>query len=172
MGLSRSVKQIVAESLATLDGPKGIFQIWGQFIRKGKGTFGSLLATPVWLYFSGFHLAWPIYILALVLVTFVGVWAIRIYEKEVGGADLPEVIIDEFVGMGISLFMVPMSVGYVILAFALFRLFDIWKPFGVKFFDDRHLNGWGVMLDDVVAGIYAFLLVQALARSGYGQFLV
>lgn len=158
----RSAKQRLAETIATLDGPRDLCQTWGRFLKKGQGTFASLLAMPFWLLLNALNISWPIYLSILVAVTFVGVWATRIYEAEFGGADLPEVVIDEFVGMGIALFFVPMISGYIALAFGLFRLFDIWKPAGVKYFDDHHFHSWGVMLDDVVAGIYALIILQTV----------
>lgn len=163
---SESCKNFWAEALCRLDGV-GRFQTWGRIIKRGQGTVGSIIATPFWVFLNSIHLHAAIYLLILATITVVGVKAIRIYEKKVGGADLPEVIIDEFVGMGVSLFLLPVSWVSIIWAFVLFRIFDITKPIGVKFFDDRHLNGWGVMLDDVMAGLYAFLILQFIYLKGW-----
>jgi len=100
----------------------------------------------------------------LLLLTVLGVFLIRTYEKLGGEEDASEIVIDEWVGMGIAMVAVAHSWILVIVAFGLFRLFDIWKPPGVRYFDRHYLEGWGVMLDDVVAGMYAAVIVGAIAR--------
>jgi len=103
-------------------------------------------------------------IIALTLVfLFVGTFALIGYEKKTRSHDSSEVVIDEWVGMGISLWIAdPNKWFHVLLAFILFRVFDIWKPPGVRYFDRHYLGGWGVMLDDVVAGIYAAICLGIL----------
>ena len=67
--------------------------------------------------------------------------------------------IKDYSGKKFDLEFVKIELGYIAAAFVLFRLFDIWKPPGVRYFDRNHLNSWGVMIDDVVAGLYASLLI-------------
>ena len=76
--------------------------------------------------------------------------------------DPSEVVIDEAVGMGISLFMLPHSFGLYLLAFVLFRIFDIFKPSFIYQIQDLP-GGWGIMLDDVLAGLFTFALVIGIA---------
>ena len=75
------------------------------------------------------------------------------------GDDPSEVTIDEVVGMWISLFLLPKKIFVVIAAFFLFRIFDIIKPFPARKFDDMH-GGFGIMMDDVIAGMYTNIILQ------------
>ena len=76
--------------------------------------------------------------------------------------DPSEVVIDEVVVMGISLFMLPHSLGFYLLAFILFRIFDIVKPWFIYRIQNLS-GGWGIMLDDVLAGLFTFALVNGIA---------
>ena len=76
--------------------------------------------------------------------------------------DPSEVVIDEAVGMGISLFMLPHSFGLYLLAFILFRIFDIFKPSFIYQIQDLP-GGWGIMVDDVLAGLFTFALINGIA---------
>jgi phosphatidylglycerophosphatase A len=102
--------------------------------------------------------------LALVaLLFFVGVVVAGKVEKE-WGHDSNRVVIDEAQGILTTLFMVPADWRYALAAFVLFRLFDITKPFGIRRMENFPL-GWGVMLDDLLAGIYSALILQAIIQS-------
>ena len=70
-------------------------------------------------------------------------------------------VIDEVVGVWISLFWLPLTWQHLLIGFCLFRLFDIWKPLGIRQLE-KIPNGWGVMLDDVAAGIYANICLQII----------
>ncbi len=124
------------------------------YIKKGGGTAASAVALIFW--FGLIHLGVSqILISATLILTFiVGIWAIRIYEGVEGQEDSSEIVIDEWVGMGLSMLLVETSWSLAIAAFVLFRIFDIGKPPGVRYFDRNYIEGWGVMMDDVVAGIY------------------
>jgi phosphatidylglycerophosphatase A len=129
---------------------------------KAPGTWGSIGALIFWavvsLSFQSVTLYWSLLILSL----FGGTLFIQDYEKRTQKKDPQEIVIDEWVGMGLALAFVPVSVWSLPLSFVLFRAFDIWKPWGVRYFDDRHLKGWGTMLDDVVAGLYAGAILGVL----------
>jgi phosphatidylglycerophosphatase A len=128
------------------------------FFPFASGTFASLVALIVFL-FSSFHFWYNL--LALILMFYwIGVYTARKIERLVG-QDPSIVVIDEFVGMWISLFFIPISVMTLIIAFILFRIFDILKPFPANYFNNR-TGGNAIMLDDVVAGIYANLILQLL----------
>jgi phosphatidylglycerophosphatase A len=150
---SRKIQEILITGVVTCMGLG--------FFPKGSGTVASFFALGFWLllFVLGFPI-WMIVTLCLALAV-IGVFAIQIYEGRMRTEDSSEIVIDEWVGMGISLWAVKLEWGYFLAAFLLFRLFDIWKPPGVRYFDLRHMKGWGVMLDDVVAGLYAFLLIAA-----------
>ena len=131
------------------------------------GTAGALLASIIWiaLYFllPFTVLLWATAAL-VVLFTFAGIWAANKLES-CWGEDPSRVVVDEMVGVWIPLLAVPDNdrwYWYVIAAFALFRIFDIVKPLGVRKMENFK-GGVGVMMDDVLAGVYSFILI-AVAR--------
>ncbi len=134
-----------------------------------QGTFGSLVALLPWLLLRS--LSMPLYLLVLVVGFVVGVWACDVAGRALGVDDHRSLVWDEFIGQWIALvpLLIPallpirLSIWWLLLAgFALFRLFDVWKPWPIRWMD-RHLKGgMGVMVDDVAAGIFA-AIVLALA---------
>ncbi len=98
---------------------------------------------------------------ALVIATLVPVslWSAHHAEKTLGH-DAPPIVIDEVLGQMIALFLVPRTWPWVLAGFLLFRLFDIWKPLGAREIQNLP-GGWGIVADDVLAGIYAFVVLQA-----------
>jgi phosphatidylglycerophosphatase A len=120
------------------------------------GTFGSLIALLIiWFFVPGFfYILVPI---SLVLF-FVSVWSAGRAE-EIFGHDGSQIVIDEVTGMAISLAFVPHRLGYFAAAFFLFRIFDIIKPPPARK-AERLKGGWGVTMDDVVAGVYANLVLH------------
>lgn len=144
----------LAVALATL-GPVGHFP-------KAPGTWGSLasvVAAP-WLF-----LPFPIWgrIVILLIVLAVGTWACSKAETFMGKKDPGCVIIDELFGQWLTLlFFTAMPLWYLGIAFALFRVFDILKPWPVNWAEKEFPGGLGVMLDDGVAGLYALLCLHLL----------
>jgi phosphatidylglycerophosphatase A len=133
------------------------------FIPYAPGTAGALLALLIWwvLYCSVSLIALTIITSLLIVgVTVIGVWTSNIMEKY-WGKDPRAVNIDEFVGTWIPLLVAPCGEYTWLLAmlgFFFFRGIDIWKPLGCKRMETIQ-GGWGVMLDDVLAGIYALILI-------------
>lgn len=130
-------------------------------LRPGPGTWASLATLPfAWLIAT---LGGPLVLLAAVLALLVlGVWAVDHYVRETGREDPPEVVIDEVVGMGLALTATePHWLPYLV-AFALFRLLDIAKPWPIRLIDRQLKGGIGAMLDDVVAGVVAALAMLVL----------
>lgn len=130
------------------------------------GTAGALLASIIWiaLYFllPFTVLLWTTAAL-VILFTFAGIWAANKLEA-CWGEDPSRVVVDEMVGVWIPLLAVPDNdrwYWYVIAAFALFRIFDIAKPLGIRKMESLK-GGVGVMMDDVLAGIYSFILLAGL----------
>lgn len=124
---------------------------------KAPGTWGSLGALVFWgwlLYFSS---------LSVYLGLFVGFFILSVLAMKILNIkeDDSSIVVDEWLGMAIALLPTQGSWWMMILAFVLFRIFDISKPPGVRFFDQNFLRGWGVLLDDVVAGFYVFLILGA-----------
>jgi len=100
------------------------------------------------------------FIILIVLTTLLGVWATRNLQAE-WGEDPSRVGVDEIVGLWINLLFVPLTWQNIIIGFFLFRFFDIVKPLGIRKLEDLK-NGWGVMLDDVLAGIYGNIVLQII----------
>lgn len=145
---------------------------------KAPGTFGSLAALPCGWVIHGLT-GFPGLLIAAILVFFLGWWATANVTRGQQDHDPGEIVIDEVVGQWIALF--PLSFGLWqsgaapwlfpypgwIAAFLFFRLFDIWKPWPVSW-ADRKNTALGVMLDDVLAGIMAAIVVALLAGIAHG----
>jgi phosphatidylglycerophosphatase A len=117
------------------------------------GTFGTLAAIP--LYWLLAQLALPYY-LAIVLFAFgIGVYLCGYTSAALGEHDHSGIVWDEFVGFWITMIAVPSSWQWILAGFVLFRLFDIVKPWPVKIADEKMKGGFGIMFDDVLAGLYA-----------------
>jgi len=127
------------------------------------GTAGSLAALLPWLLLR--ELAWPYYLLALLLAFGLGVWACGWLVRTLRIDDPSAAVFDEFVGQWLALLPLQWLVGgwwWILCGFILFRIFDVWKPWPVSWADARVEGGLGVMLDDVIAGVYAALLLGAM----------
>ncbi|RXJ57947.1 phosphatidylglycerophosphatase A [Candidatus Marinarcus aquaticus] len=137
---------------------------------KAPGTVGSLLALILGLALLTFMSVSNLFMLS-VLITVIAVKQIDAYEKEVGEHDSKEIVIDELVGMWIALSVCNITMDNMLymapLAFIYFRLFDIWKPSIIGKIDEKIEGGWGVMGDDIIAGIAA-----GVATAGTYQLLV
>ncbi|MDP9078532.1 MAG: phosphatidylglycerophosphatase A [Bacteroidota bacterium] len=131
------------------------------YIGKGGGTVAALFCCICW------YLAWhgsfppPLFLsVAITLViTLVGVWSSGVVEK-VWGKDPSRVVIDEVAGMCIGLMFIPVELKYVITGLVLFRFFDILKPLFIKKMELLPA-GWGIMMDDVLSGVYTNILLAA-----------
>ena len=122
------------------------------------GTWGSLVALPI--HFMLIRLSPQYYYISLALIFLIAVATAGSAEKILDRKDPGAVVIDEIIGMLITLIGAPTTPLAWGSAFLLFRLFDIWKPFPASW-ADRHLNGgFGIVLDDVIAGGYALLCMQ------------
>lgn len=97
----------------------------------------------------------------VIVATAVGTWSAAILQK-VWGHDASKIVIDETLGVWITLLCVPFTWVNVLLAFVLFRFFDILKPLGIRAIDDNMHTPFSVMLDDIVAGIYAAIVLQII----------
>jgi phosphatidylglycerophosphatase A len=127
---------------------------------KAPGTIGSVVAlVPWWLWLRG---APPLhYALVLGCAFALGVWAADWVIGKLGGSQDPQVVVwDEFVGLWLALFLAPPGWPWMLAGFAAFRLFDIWKPWPVRWADRKVHGGFGTMLDDVLAGAYAWLALH------------
>ncbi len=131
------------------------------------GTVGTATALLPWLWLRTLPL--PFYALAVAFAFAIGVWASSWVVRRSGVNDPQVVVWDEFVGVWIALAAAPFGWVWALAGFALFRAFDIWKPWPVSWADRKLHGGLGVMLDDVFAGLYAMAALQSLrAAMGAG----
>lgn len=122
------------------------------------GTMGSLAAIPLLFGFVSLSITLQ---LATVLISFiVGIFICDKVSKDLGVHDHGSIVWDEVVGMLIVFIAVPLTWQNVLLGFILFRMFDILKPWPISFLDKHVHGGFGIMLDDVIAGIFAAILLQ------------
>jgi phosphatidylglycerophosphatase A len=132
------------------------------FLPGGPGTWASLVTAVVWYFVARathparIHLT-EYTILAFSIVLAIGIFAASIVEQESGTQDPGYVVIDEVAGQLVALFFAPLDIGHVLLAFVLFRVFDIVKPPPVRQLERLH-GGLGIMVDDVGAGVYALIV--------------
>jgi phosphatidylglycerophosphatase A len=130
------------------------------YIGKGAGTVAAVACSVCW-YLAYQHGYQPIPSLIITIaITLLGIWSSNVVS-EIWGKDPARVVIDEVAGMCISLLFVPVSLKYIITALILFRFFDIAKPLYIRKLE-KFPGGWGIMLDDVLAGVYANILLQII----------
>lgn len=137
---------------------------------KAPGTMGSLAAIPCWFLLTQLPL-W-LYIVALLISIIGGISLCQRTSDDMQTHDHGSIVWDEFVGMWITLMVVPASLVtgsgtqwlWVIAGFLLFRLFDIWKPWPIRWFDRHVTGGWGIMVDDIVAGIFAAIVLAVVGH--------
>lgn len=139
------------------------------YIRKGGGTVASVACCGLW-YLAQYEVTRPetypflIPLLLTALITAVGIWSANVVEAQ-WGKDSYRVVIDEIAGMCLSLLFVPINAKSLLAGLVLFRLFDIVKPFGIRKLE-KLPGGWGVMLDDLLAGLYTNVLLQVFLVIG------
>lgn len=127
---------------------------------KAPGTFGTLSALP--LYFLMMNLSLPVFVAITVLVTVLGFWICDIAAKDMQVHDHGAIVWDEVAGMLITMIAAPVGLLPLLIGFALFRFFDIIKPWPIKLLDRHVKGGFGIMIDDVLAGIFAAICLQAI----------
>lgn len=125
------------------------------------GTFGTLFAIPFYLVLQLLPL--PLYLLATLIILFASAWLLDKLSKALDCHDHPGMCLDEFVGFFVTMIHVPPSISFIILGFILFRLFDIWKPWPISLIDKHWHGGLGMVMDDVVAGLFVCFFLQLIA---------
>lgn len=125
------------------------------------GTFGTLAAIPLFWIISGV----PIYIYLLITVVVIGVsvWAAAETEKIYGRRDPGQIVADEVAGYLVTMILIPPTATYIVVGFFLFRILDILKPPPVRRLE-KLPRGWGIVIDDVGAGVYACVLMHLIIR--------
>ena len=124
------------------------------------GTWGTLAAMPIYLLISG--LSWGAYLILTVAAFILGVAVCDRVSSELGLHDYSGIVWDEVVGYLLTMFLAPISLSWMVIGFFLFRIFDIWKPQPIRFVDQHVNGGLGIMLDDVMAAVPAWIIMQLL----------
>ena len=132
------------------------------YLPKAPGTWGSLVG--LLLFFLLHTLNLQIYLAVVAAIFVIGTFAAGEAEKIMDRKDPGLVVIDEIVGILITMIAIPATPLAMALGFILFRIFDIWKPFPIRLIDQRFHGGLGIMLDDIVAGIFSLVILQVLVR--------
>ena len=127
------------------------------------GTAGTLVGIPLYLVFSA--MPWPLWLITIIAFTCFAWYVSEEAEKLFGQKDARRIVIDEIAGLQWSLFLIAPTVLHATLGFFLFRLFDIVKPFPARLFEERLPGGLGVVADDLAAGVYGNLALQALIHG-------
>lgn len=127
------------------------------------GTFGTLVGVGIYLLVMAFPFVW--YLLLTLIAALCGIYLCEQTSRALQVSDHPAIVWDEIVGYLITMMFAPMGWQWIIAGFVLFRLFDILKPWPIGLLDRRIKGGAGVMLDDVVAGLFSACCLAALEYS-------
>jgi phosphatidylglycerophosphatase A len=127
---------------------------------KAPGTFGTLAAVPIFWLIQDLH--WSFYLSWLVVTFALGVYWCDRSSKALGVHDHGGIVWDEFVGYWVTMFLAPKGWIWMLIGFVAFRFFDIVKPWPIGWLDKKVKGGFGIMVDDLLAGIYAFLVLQLI----------
>lgn len=129
---------------------------------KAPGTFGTLAAIP--LYYLICDVNYIVYMLICIIGFLLGVKITNDVSTQLDEDDFPGIVWDEIIGFLLVMFLVPVSTLNTCLGFVLFRIFDIWKPMPIKWLDTKFKGGFGIMIDDVMAALYAWIALQVFIR--------
>lgn len=136
------------------------FGLGSGLLPKMPGTWGTLMAIPFYLLLANTSVLSYLFIVLVLFI--IGVVVCEKVTRDLQVHDYPGIVIDEMVGLLLTLFMIPKTTVYIIAGFLLFRLFDIWKPWIIKKVDKTVKGGLGIMLDDVLAAVPAWILLKLL----------
>lgn len=124
------------------------------------GTMGTLMAVLFYLPLSLLDVSY--YAIAVVIISLVGIWICDVAANDLKVHDHPGIVWDEFAGFFITMFAAPSGWLWIVVGFILFRLFDILKPWPISWLDSKVKGGFGIMIDDIIAGIFAWACLQGL----------
>ncbi len=124
------------------------------------GTFGTLVGIPFFLFMVSLPL-WAYLLLTLAFFLF-GVWICDRSSKLLGVHDHGGIVWDEIVGYLVTMIAAPQGWEWIVIGFILFRIFDIFKPWPIAYLDRHVSGGFGIMIDDILAGVYAMFILQLL----------
>jgi phosphatidylglycerophosphatase A len=124
------------------------------------GTAGTLVAIPLYLLLAPLPL-WT-YLAVTAALFGLGIWLCGFTARALNCHDHPGIVWDEVVGYLVAMVLAPAGILWIIIGFCLFRLFDIWKPWPIRWLDGHIEGGLGIMIDDLLAGVYAALCLQGM----------
>ena len=140
-----------------------VFLATGFYIGKiplAPGTFGSLIGLPLCFLLAGIQISAAI--IAALLIIALAIWISNVAERALERRDPGCIVIDEIAGMVVTLIGLPFNLTTAAIGFILFRILDILKPFPIRILDKRLPGGLGIVADDVVAGMFANVLIRIL----------
>ena len=137
---------------------KQIASVLGIGFIKGGGTVAAILYCIIWLLLPAGYVVSYWQVAVAILIIIIGSWSSNVVEQQ-WGKDSSKVVIDEVSGMAITLLYAPHNLLYLLIGLVLFRFFDILKPVGIRSME-KLPGGIGVMADDILAGVYAFFVLQ------------
>ncbi len=125
---------------------------------KMPGTMGTVVGAGLYLLLPSMN--WIIHLHLIIAAFLIGIFLCGYTAKALNVHDHPAIVWDEIVGYLITMFMVPKEWMWILIGFVLFRLFDIWKPWPISIADKQLKGGFGIMFDDVIAAIFALIIIQ------------
>lgn len=124
------------------------------------GTWGTIMALPLYWLLAGY--SWVIYLIVILFAFVLGIFLCDKVSRDLNVHDYSGIVWDEVVGYLCTMFLIPSSFRWSVIGFVLFRLFDIWKPQPIRWLDKSVKGGLGIMLDDILAAIFAWFFLQLL----------
>lgn len=131
-------------------------------MKVAPGTFGTLVGIPLYLLLQNLPLVGYLAVTAALFA--LGVWLCHVTTHDLGVHDHPGIVWDEIVGYLVAMTAAPVGWLWLLAGFGLFRLFDVWKPWPIHLIDRHVSGGMGVMVDDIVAGLYAWLVMYGVSQ--------
>ena len=128
------------------------------YVGKGGGTLAAMVFCIIWFLLPAGYVNGNWQVLITLLITAIGVWSSNVVDS-IWGKDSSKVVIDEVAGMAITLLYVPHNIVCLVMGLVAFRFFDITKPLGIRKLE-KLPKGWGVMADDLLAGLYALTVIH------------
>jgi phosphatidylglycerophosphatase A len=133
---------------------------------KAPGTFGTVAGVVIYWFIADWSLLW--YSSFILVTALLGIWICGAASRQLKVHDHPGIVWDEFVGYWITMWAVPVDWVWILAGFVVFRVFDIAKPWPISVLDKKVGGGFGIMVDDVLAGVFACVTLHiALAVVGY-----
>jgi phosphatidylglycerophosphatase A len=126
------------------------------------GTWGTVIAIPLYLLVA--HTSLLIYSIITLIIIVAGIWICDVAEKASGVRDHSGIVWDEIAGFFVTMLAAPKGIIWIAIGFILFRIFDVWKPQPIRWVDQHVDGGLGIMVDDIIAAVYAWIILQLLAR--------